>query len=136
MLRNLRLSHVSSQGYVNLRCSWTLGCPAEVLPLRGVANAKDRNGTQKVDDRTEVEFAYAEAFPVLFPGAPVPEKVGIGCGAQFAVSKERILQRSQESYQAYRQWLLDTPLEDSASGRVLEYSWHGRSCPQNFEINS
>lgn len=121
MLQNLRLSHVASQGYVNLRCAWLLGCPAEIHPKR------EQPKTGRQDDRTRSEVAYAEGFTALFPGTPVPDEVGVGCGAQFAVSREKVLERPRESYEAYRKWLLDTPLEDAVSGRVMEYSWHSES---------
>jgi len=26
----------------------------------------------------------------------------------------------------WRQWLMDTELDDSISGRVMEYSWHSK----------
>lgn len=127
MLRKLRLEHVANQGYVNLRCAWALGCPAEIQPRRDHVTEPEQQ--QKQDDRTKSEAAYADAFTALFPGTPVPDAVGVGCCAQFAVTREKVLERPRESYEAYRRWLLETPLADAVSGRVMEYSWHGESNP-------
>lgn len=71
----------------------------------------------------------------MFADEEVPIEVGTPCCAQFAVSKQQVLLRPLNDYVRYRQWLLDTDLEDSISGRVFEYLWHvifGRSavyCP-------
>ena len=67
VLKRLKLDHVQHRGYVALRCSWTMGCPAELHPLKPKSNAKD--------DREQNEAAYATAFRHLFPGEQVPEVV-------------------------------------------------------------
>jgi hypothetical protein len=54
----------------------------------------------------------------------VPRQVGVSCCAQFAATKEKIRERPRSEYKRYRQWIMDTELGDSISGRVLEYSWH------------
>ena len=118
MLRNLQLPHIHQTGYVNLRCAWALGCPVQIKPLLG------KSWTGVKDDRSRSEAAYAESFATLFPGLPVPNEVGVGCGAQFAVSRSKILERPRADYERYRTWLLETPLADAISGRVMEYSWH------------
>ncbi|KAI9767167.1 MAG: hypothetical protein M1835_007078 [Candelina submexicana] len=112
ILRNLRIPHVLSQGYVSLRCVWTLGCPAEVHP----------HNVDNGDHETEKYFK--DAFTVLFPNTTVPEGVGVACCAQFAVTKHKIWERPREEYERYRTWLMETPLDDDTSGRILEYSWH------------
>ena len=43
---------------------------------------------------------------------------------RFATTKATILAHPKEDYEHYRQWLLETPLPDDVSGRILEYSWH------------
>lgn len=103
-----------SEGYVNLRCSWILGCPAEIRPLH-----HGNNGPATEKD-------YAQGFQELFPGADVPELVAVGCCAQFAVTREKLRERPRADYERYRRWLLDTPLSDDISGRIMEYSWHSR----------
>ena len=115
VLRRLRLPHVRKRGYVALRCSWTMGCPAELHPL---------NPSSASDDRSQNEQAYAKTFQQLFPGEKVPEVVGAHCSSQFAVSRERIRARRREHYLSIRQWLIETDLDDQISGRILEYMWH------------
>ena len=65
-------------------------------------------------------------FKLGFNGSvgEMPEHVGQPCCAQFAVSREQITKRSLEEYVSYRQWVLDTELDDEKSGRVMEYLWH------------
>lgn len=50
--------------------------------------------------------------------------MGAACCAQFAVSRNRVLERPLSDYEALRQWVVDTPLSDARSGRVLEFLWH------------
>jgi hypothetical protein len=85
------------------------------------------------------QTAYPQAFQELFPGEPIPPVVAVACCAQFALTREKIRERPLKDYQRYRQWLLDTSLDDQVSGRVFEYSWHmifGKShvhCPSAKE---
>ncbi|KAH7040587.1 uncharacterized protein B0I36DRAFT_234959 [Microdochium trichocladiopsis] len=120
-LQKLRIPYVQDHGFATLRCSWLLGCPLEIKP--------DPAATLKWDDpdadqRAKTEAAYAAAFRELFPGKPLPEAVGVHCGAQFAVTRERIRANSRADYVSYRDWLWTTELTDEFSGRVMEYSWH------------
>lgn len=110
ILQKLRVPHIKSRGYVNLRCVWVIGCPGEIHALS--ANTK---GT---------EVFFAQAFRELFPDTPVPEAVGVSCCAQFAVSSSKILERPKADYEHYREWLRNTPLPDYDSGRIMEYVWH------------
>lgn len=112
LLQNLQLPYVVSEGYANLRCVWTIGCPSEL-------KLDQQNHTDKT-----TQIAYPEAFQELFPGEPIPSVVGVACCAQFALTREKIHERSLEDYRRYRQWLLDTSLDDNVSGRILEYTWH------------
>ena len=63
-------------------------------------------------------------FRELFPDEDVPEAIGAHCSSQFAVSREQIQKRPKADYERYRQWILDTDLDDQISGRVIEYMWH------------
>jgi hypothetical protein len=117
VLSRLQVPYIEQQGYVNLRCVWTLGCPSEIKPVE----ASTHKDTAPVDN-TAVH--YKEAFEELFPELPMPEDVGLSCCGQFAVTRERIRRRPRKDYERYRQWLLDTPLMDHISGRIMEYSWH------------
>lgn len=115
VLRRFQLPYLEQEGYVNLRCAWNLGCPAEIRPI--AQQGKHREAIHAG------EF-YKHAFLELFPGKPVPEIVGASCCAQFGATRWKIRQRPRKDYEALREWVLGTPLEDALSGRVLEYSWH------------
>lgn len=111
-LRTLNIDFVQKNGYANLRCVMSPGCPAEVQPFR--------NGD---DDRT-TEHAYAEAWKHIFGNNDVPEVIATPCCGQFAVSRKQVLERPKEFYMNAREWLLKTKLDDATSGRVFEYMWH------------
>ncbi|KAH8787456.1 hypothetical protein F5882DRAFT_112436 [Hyaloscypha sp. PMI_1271] len=119
LLQSLQLPYLISQGYTNLRCVWTLGCPAELklteLPQEAPSDPKSAKTT---------EFAYPAAFKALFPGEDLPDVVGVACCAQFALTRQKIRERPISDYHRYRNWIMNTHLEDHVSGRVLEYSWH------------
>lgn len=125
MLSRLQLPHIQAQGYVNLRCVWTLGCPAEIQPIKEY----EASAMQDENDPGELRTGpiYKPAFEALFPGESIPETIGASCCAQFAVTAEKVRQRPKSDYEGYRQWLLETELPDHVSGRVLEYSWHSES---------
>lgn len=121
MLSRLKIPFVKAQGYVNLRCVWTLGCPDEIRPLKEFDESSsdtDASGEKRAG------AYYKPAFEQLFPGVAVPETIGASCCAQFAVTAERIRERPLSDYESYRQWLLETPLSDHISGRIMEYLWH------------
>ncbi|KXJ97034.1 hypothetical protein Micbo1qcDRAFT_191624 [Microdochium bolleyi] len=120
-LQKLRIPYVLSKGFATLRCSWLLGCPLEIKPDPAAKTKWDDPGA---DQRAKTEAAYAKAFKELFPSKPLPEAVGVHCGAQFATTRERIRANSVADYVSYRDWLWTTELTDEFSGRVMEYSWH------------
>ncbi|ODH51156.1 hypothetical protein GX48_02771 [Paracoccidioides brasiliensis] len=115
LLQNFQVSFLTKQGYLNLRCVWLVGCPEEIRPFIDphINLGEIHTGT-----------IYQASFEELFPGTPVPQRVGVSCCAQFGVTREQILKRPKEEYEHFRQWLLNTPLPDELSGRVFEYSWH------------
>ncbi|KAL6708546.1 hypothetical protein ACN47E_002527 [Coniothyrium glycines] len=115
MLRHFQIPYLEQEGYVNIRCAWSLGCPHEIKPL-------EEEGEHR--EAVHAGGAYKKAFEHLFPDEPVPAAVGVSCCAQFAATKERIRKKNKSDYIKYRQWILDTDLPDSISGRVFEYSWH------------
>lgn len=128
-VKNLQIPYVQQHGYANLRCTWSLGCPAELRPNTTLTTLKDAMGAvAKGDsDRAHTEAAYIQAFLELFPGSrpgETPEAIGIPCGAQFALSRRAIRKRPRKDYIRYRDWLWNTELPDNVSGRILEYSWH------------
>ena len=114
-LNSLRIGFVQEHGYANLRCIHEPGCdPAEIQPFRNPPE-KDRSAEGAMNE-TWVAFFGLET--------PIPQEIGTPCCSQFAVSRKQVLARPQSDYIRYRKWLLDTPLDDDVSGRVIEYLWH------------
>ncbi|KAE8334824.1 hypothetical protein BDV24DRAFT_169818 [Aspergillus arachidicola] len=112
-IRMLRTDVVQRNGYVNLRCNPRPGCPDEIRPSRGPSEKKRLP-----------EEAFPDAWKAFFGDTDVPEVIATPCCAQFAVSKEQVLQRPLGSYVRYHKWLMETDLPDDVSGRVMEYMWH------------
>ena len=125
LLEKFRLEYLKEVGYVNLRCAWILGCPTEIMPIQDQADGR-------LDEPVTAKRVYKKAFEELFPGEPVPEKVGVACCSQFAVRRETVWQRPREDYVRYREWLVSSDLFDDLSGRVLEYSWHSKISDSTF----
>ncbi|KAB8339121.1 hypothetical protein FH972_022057 [Carpinus fangiana] len=124
-IRNLRLSYVEQHGYANMRCTWSLGCPAELHPYTDPSKIEEALAGN--NDRDKTEAAFTRAYLELFPDAKAeeaPTAVGIPCGAQFALSRWMIQSRPLDDYKRIRNWLWATELPDAVSGRILEYSWH------------
>ncbi|PPJ49813.1 hypothetical protein CBER1_03328 [Cercospora berteroae] len=122
ILSRLNLSHVEARGYTNLRCVWSLGCPSEIRPLTEAEAPPPASDPESSSARAG--SFYKAAFQQIFPNDPVPEIVGAPCCAQFAVTAAKIRERPKADYERIRDWLLETPLNDYLSGRVLEYMWH------------
>ncbi|KAI4181494.1 MAG: hypothetical protein LQ346_006775 [Caloplaca aetnensis] len=118
-LRTLRIPFVQQNGYTNLRCNWNPGCE---IPHR-----KNKHITPEIW-REVFAGTSRSVFSLEEKGVReddyVPGEVGAACCAQFAVSKERVLQRPLSDYEAFRKWVIDTKLNDARSGRVLEFLWH------------
>jgi hypothetical protein len=117
MLRHFQIPYLEREGYVNIRCAWSLGCPSEIKPL-------DEEGEHRA--AVHAGGDYKKGFEALFPEKEVPKYVGVSCCAQFAATREKILERPKSDYMRYREWLIKTPLDDSISGRIFEYSWHSK----------
>ncbi|KAJ5716639.1 hypothetical protein N7493_008550, partial [Penicillium malachiteum] len=116
-IKDLQLPYVRQSGYVNLRCAWAIGCPAELEPARYLRERPD-----DVGHPTAMEFP--NGFMELFPGEEVPEVVGVPCCSQFALSREVVRARGKEEYERMRKWLIESPLDAGTSGRIFEYAWH------------
>ncbi|KAI0382388.1 hypothetical protein F5Y04DRAFT_279678 [Hypomontagnella monticulosa] len=123
-LYNLRLSYVREVGYVNLRCVWSIGCPAEIRPFEDEEDDTDEEHEVVKKKPVSAKPIFRKAFQELLPEIPVPPLVSVSCCSQFAVSRETVQRHTKERYMRLRDWLLNTPLEDSLSGRVFEFSWH------------
>lgn len=112
-VEHLNVDFVQETGYVNLRCTHIPGCPDEIQPFR-----------DPFDPSRASENHMMEAWKDLFGNSDVPNVIGAACCAQFAVSRDQVLKRPLDDYVRYRQWILDTSLEDDLSGRIIEYLWH------------
>ena len=112
MLRRLSSEYVIRQGYVNMRCNWSPGCPEWLNPYA----TREHMGKQE-------EAVLAESWHELFPHDPLPKTLAQACCAQFALSRKRILSSAKSRYVFYRDWIMRTPLSDYVSGRIWEYSW-------------
>lgn len=115
VLSRLQIPYVQQEGYVSLRCAWSLGCPSEIH-----TNQKKYDFPETTTFRT----AFSEIFPERAALNDIPDVIGAGCCAQFALSRNKILERPKEDYERLRRWIMETELEDSVSGRIVEYSWH------------
>ncbi|KAI5359213.1 hypothetical protein Slin14017_G101150 [Septoria linicola] len=118
----LNLTYAKSQGYVSLRCGWSLGCPKEIQPFVEAEMPPPASNPTAKDARAGA--FYRQAFEHLFPETSVPDVVAAPCCAQFVVTAEQIRKRSKADYKRIRDWLLATTLNDALSGRILEYMWH------------
>ena len=108
-LQALQLPYVQEQGYVNLRCNTNPGCPFQY---------------QKGESGSISEPIMQDAWKQMFGNVALPKTIGAACCSQFAVSKDQIRSRTEEEYRQMRKWLLETPLDDHVSGRIMEYLWH------------
>lgn len=109
-------ARVAREGYFNARCHHDPGCP-DWLHLDRPEEEWD------LVKKTEERYFTSDLWQELHPGAPFPASISQPCCAQFAVSKERIRTRPVSEYVRYREWLLNTDLEDEISGRIMEYTW-------------
>ncbi|KAF2154924.1 hypothetical protein K461DRAFT_276092 [Myriangium duriaei CBS 260.36] len=114
MIRYLSPERVTREGYMNLRCHWDPGCPSW-LHLKG---RQAQDNIQKHEEK-----AIKERWHELFPMDDMPDILSQPCCAQFALSRNRILEIPKQRYVYLRSWILRTPLNDYRSGRVFEYLW-------------
>ncbi|KAK4497867.1 hypothetical protein PRZ48_010522 [Zasmidium cellare] len=112
MNRHLNREKVLREGYVNLRCHWSPGCPDHLHP----------QATEFDSTKTE-ELHIAATWSQLFPSDPLPEVLSQPCCSQFAVSATAIRRHPLEKYVLFRDWILETPLSDYITGRIFEYFW-------------
>lgn len=123
-MRMLRTDFVEDNGYVNLRCNWNPGCK------------EAHRFNIHVTEQVWWDVFEGTSTPPLNASSPYeqespmhkymrkPEQIGAACCAQFAVSRSQVLKRPREDYVKFRQWVIDTELNDAMSGRVMEFLWH------------
>ena len=112
MIQRLNDAHVIREGYMNMRCHWSPGCPEWLHPV----------STQDILGKQE-ETVLSKCWSELFPLEPTPTFLAQPCCAQFVLSKERLLAIPQSRFIFYRDWILRTSLSDYISGRIWEYIW-------------
>lgn len=114
MISSISNTHVSRVGYFNLRCHHESGCPDHIKP-------QNTGHSDKIE-----EPYFATVWEDLHgPNAPpLPETLAVACCSQFAASKDAILKIPLARWVHYRDWLLNSSLPDSISGRIWEFTWH------------
>lgn len=117
MIQSLSNAHVNRVGYMPARCSQNPGCP-HWLRLDLPAEELD------MFNRLEEKYFTSTIWKELHPDIEPPSYISAPCCSQFALSRERILSHPVTEYVRYRDWLLNTTLDDEISGRWMEYSWH------------
>ncbi|MCJ1480751.1 hypothetical protein MMC06_000906 [Schaereria dolodes] len=120
MLKRLNPDKVKRDGYFSLRCHLMPGC--------WLASGEGPDNLQlnrsEINPHKPEEVIFKDVWPQLHPSDPLPATLSHPCCAQFALSREKILEIPLERYVAWREWLLQTDLDDHVSGRVWEYTWH------------
>lgn len=112
MIRHLNHEKVARDGYMNLRCHWTPGCPTGLDPM-----------ATEIDSEKREEVEIKDAWAAMFPFDELPEALAQPCCSQFATTRERIRNLPRERYVQFREWLLKSDLSDYISGRIFEYFW-------------
>lgn len=112
-VRALQRDFVQQQGFVNLRCQTSPGCPDEIKPFRSPPNTANN-----------AEKHYATAWKQLFGNSNVPDTVAAPCCSQFAVSRDQVLARPLKDYKRMYDWVLNNDLPDEVTAGIMEYSWH------------
>lgn len=117
MLETINNNHIARVGYMPARCMQDPGCPHWLrldLP------------PEELDEfhRLEEKYFTSKTWRELHPQFDLPEYISAPCCSQFGLSRERIRAQPVSEYKRYRDWLLNTDLEDEISGRWMEYGWH------------
>lgn len=119
----LNLTTIRNRGYQNFRCTLFDGvmnhdCPAD---MKDHLEHDGKPYWESVAPELQTEFAHL--WQTWF-GTPRPEYLMSACCAQFVVTRETVLTRSRGEYMRFRQYLIDTEVNDYYSGRVFEKVWH------------
>ncbi|KPI39503.1 uncharacterized protein AB675_5197 [Cyphellophora attinorum] len=115
-IANLKLDFVKENGYTNLKCNLVF-CP----------NPWVKPELNHTDGPWETTSLYARAWKEFWPDTPLPEGVTGPDAAQFAITREAILQNSWAEYDRMRRWAWRYEphiLTSENTGLVFEYMWH------------
>ena len=127
-IKNLRVDTVQRYGYVNLRCKRNPGC-VRVQSKNGhiterVWEQVFRGTSTWPDKNSSHPLRNSQTWAVEVKDTKMPSHISVACCSQFAVSRMQVLKRPLKDYVNFRQWVIDTELDDAHSGRVMEYLWH------------
>ncbi|KAI9722554.1 MAG: hypothetical protein M1828_004549 [Chrysothrix sp. TS-e1954] len=125
LLSTLNPTHIHTQGYTSLHCTFGHGCPALLHPRH---DPSFKSGEDY--DLVSQEAAHAAFYRVFLPERVIPQVAGAnqgggGGGGQFAVSREAARKRAREEYVAMRQWAWEAGLSEKVVGRVFGGLWPG-----------
>ncbi|KAK7525134.1 uncharacterized protein IWZ02DRAFT_225294 [Phyllosticta citriasiana] len=125
MLKRLRSERVWTMGYFPARCDHKPGCPDWLHLDRPEV---DFNEHLRMEEKYYTPEIWRQLHPPGLGGLGeihrTPSVLSAPCCAQFGVSRDRIRANPKEMYEHYRDWLLNTDLEDQYAGRIMEYTWH------------
>ena len=122
-VNQLNLTTIRKRGYQNFRCTLHDGSKDHDCP----ADQKDHLQHNGKPYWESVEPVFSQTLTNLWNdwfGGEKPEYLMSACCAQFVVTRDAVLRRSRDEYVKFRQYLIDTELDDYHSGRILERSWH------------
>ncbi|CAK7235325.1 hypothetical protein SCUCBS95973_009232 [Sporothrix curviconia] len=120
-VRRLRPQYLARRGYASLRC--LPGCEnIIVLADYAVERSEFRRYGRDVQLTTLLDDFLDKSPEGLDERVPV--RLASPCCAQFAASRTAIRRRSRAWWLSLRQWVMDTPLSDMESGRLMEHTWH------------
>ncbi|PQE07895.1 Di-copper centre-containing protein [Rutstroemia sp. NJR-2017a WRK4] len=124
-IQHLQLENVIKHGYVSPRC--LPGCE-NVIPVASALASplNELKGSPREVQISSVikEFNVEHARDIGKGMGRVPKKIAAPCCSTFAVSRERVLRREREWYEALRRWVWETELSGVQAGKILEYTWH------------
>ncbi|KAJ5223457.1 hypothetical protein N7468_007999 [Penicillium chermesinum] len=104
------------------------GTPAARSPTASTPTSPTRSGGTCSLELPPPPMNTSDPYQVSQKGAQrllrKPDLIGAACCAQFAVSRSQVHRRPRDDYVKFRQWLVDTSMNDASSGRVMEFMWH------------
>ena len=122
-INHLNLTTIRKRGYQNFRCTLNDGMKDNDCPADGKDHRTHEGKPYWESVEPELQNAFTNLWDNWF-GGPRPEYLMSACCAQFVVTGETVRGRSRDEYVKFRQYLIDTELDDYFSGRVFERSWH------------
>jgi hypothetical protein len=108
-------AHVARQGYMNSRCHLDPGCPDWLHPDRPEV---EWDFVHKNEERFFTPAVWRE----LHPNLPVPPR-HLPALLRAVCCLWRAYPPPRAEYIRYREWVLNTELEDEIAGRIMEYTW-------------